>query len=89
MVGDDDVFPPDNRRNGWSGRQIDVFDSLPTTRELRLSPSATASMASAAPLLNEWILTMLPRLMCVSRAPIVICCGDTAMSMEPDSTRST
>ena len=45
----------------------------PTTFDVFSSPCATASMASAAPLRNEYTLTISPRRTWVSSADIVAC----------------
>ena len=63
--------------------------SLPTTLEVFSSPCAIASIASAAPRRKEYTFTISPRLTWVSRAEIVACCGEKAMSISPPCTKST
>ena len=61
---------------------------LPTTRELRSSPCTTASSASAAPRRSECTRTTSPRRTCASSEPMVMVCGEMAMSMLPLSISS-
>ena len=61
---------------------------LLTTREVRSSPCTIASSASAAPRLKECTRTTSPRRTWASNEPMVMVCGEIAMSMLPLSISS-
>src|SRR5207302_9708528 len=61
---------------------------LPTKREERSSPCTIASIASAAPRLRACTRTTSPRRTCASSEPMVMVCGEMAMSMLLLSTSS-
>ncbi len=65
---------------------IDLMES--GTIDIAVSPQQITIGSLLAPPLSECTRTMLPRRMWASREPMVICCGETAISIVPDSIKS-